>query len=111
MSKVDTKFFLKAVKFYYEILSSLTKFIKENNKLTFFHNFLEKFYSFIEERVKYFFSLRNINEKTSVSDFLVHLNLIEYWCDVCDDVYENLSKLKSTIIDEYLTNLQKNALV
>lgn len=46
-----------------------------------------------------------------MSDFLIHLNLIEYWCDVCDDVYENLSKLKSSIIDEYLTNLQKNALV
>lgn len=61
--------------------------------------------------MKFFFSLRHINEKTSISDFLLYLNLIEYWLDVCDDVYENLSKLKLSITDEFLTMLQKNALV
>ena len=111
LSQVDTKFFLKAVKFYYEILSNLTKFIKENQQLVFFQNFLDKLYSFIEERVKFFFSLRHINEKTSVSDFLMYLNLVEYWLDVYDDVYENLANLKSTVTDEFLTALQKNALV
>jgi hypothetical protein len=46
-----------------------------------------------------------------VGDFLLYLNLIEYWLDVSEDVYESLANLKSTITDEYLTALQKNALV
>jgi hypothetical protein len=89
----------------------VSKFIHENRQLVFFQNFLDKLYAFIEERVRFFFSLRHITEKTSVGDFLLYLNLIEYWLDVSEDVYESLANLKSTITDEYLTALQKNALV
>ena len=79
LASLDMKLYLKVVKFYYGLLLKVYHLIRDNPELTFLQNFQPKLYEFTLQRINYFISLKNITNSWPAKEFVLYLELIEFW--------------------------------
>ena len=109
---LEMRLYLKVVRFYYGLLAKLHRLILAHSGLFFLANFAPKLNEFIIERIKYFLSLKELSWEWSVEDFMVYLQLLDYWeSEDIDEVVEFCQDTRARKVEEFLTLTQKELLI